>query len=906
VCADRVVEPPHCVGRNAELALVRGLAYDAVLGTGSALIWLGEPGIGKSRLLRECAAIKATATLLSIRCGASTTFEPNAVAQLSAALRLPNRNRKVRRTAVILSALAARLKHRPVAILVDDLHLADSGEASFVDALFAMAKRHRLVVVGCASPRPAAWVGANNEWQRSGADVRRLEPLDEPSMEVLVRGLPGAHGLARDDVREILNTAQGNPRFGIELVNCVVRLNGIGRVPASAEATIALLRKSLPRSDFEILSACSVIGDVFCSDWLMAITQRPRSVVADALQSATELGVLAEIPASPRWLEFRQIAVRKALYASIIELKRRILHERVVELLAAADLNAHPRIDVLLAHHAEMIDDHERAAASFTRAADRLCGDAVFAAAAEMYARAAAHLPQGDAGWLELHERAISCYLEVSDWKHIESMVRSLLSSLDRERDGAAMENALKRLFLAQLNDGDRTAAEQTATQIAALGLPNGENRWRSFKLILAQNFCYYGRIAEAARLLATIEPKHLANNEVRLRYLIARAEIGALVTPLERTLDLVDEAARVAQQMTIRGTVLCYGVGAEIASRYGDLATSREYIARAESFALKTAGEINDSRRDILKARLRAAFLEGNLLAVHELFGANVGWRASGRHNEAFDAGLAVTVGFRVGALALVDAFFDPQLLHDSAASRDAESCGWLLFGFGDVMQLRGMTRDLRGVLERCISDRLIDPYTSIQFAAARFAPVESAVLAVEQTEAYFGGAVAPAAEAHVALCKATLLRRRGQYIAAAELAGKAAARFHAIGWRLYEATALELAGNLRAAGQLYQQCGASSDVARLAAGETRKLKYASFGARLSPRELEVARLVAAHRSNRDIALALDISVRTVDHHVEAAFSKLGIRSRWQLSSAILEPRVYHRTKESLQSTWT
>ncbi|MGC1759711.1 MAG: LuxR C-terminal-related transcriptional regulator, partial [Candidatus Cybelea sp.] len=100
-----------------------------------------------------------------------------------------------------------------------------------------------------------------------------------------------------------------------------------------------------------------------------------------------------------------------------------------------------------------------------------------------------------------------------------------------------------------------------------------------------------------------------------------------------------------------------------------------------------------------------------------------------------------------------------------------------------------------------------------------------------------------------------------------------------------LYEAQALELAGNARGAARVYNECGAASDVARLLAGETRKLKYAPFGARLSPREREVARLIAAKRSNREIARALEISVRTVEHHVEAAFSKLGIRARWELT---------------------
>ena len=217
------------------------------------------------------------------------------------------------------------------------------------------------------------------------------------------------------------------------------------------------------------------------------------------------------------------------------------------------------------------------------------------------------------------------------------------------------------------------------------------------------------------------------------------------------------------------------------------------------------------------------------------------------------------------------------------------------MIAGYAEVMQVRGMAKDLRAMVERCITQRLIDPYTAIQLCGARILPIESAALAAAQTEEYLGDALAAAAAAHVALCKATLLRRQGSQHAAVAAALGAAARFRQIGWRLYEAQALELAGNLRAASLIYGECGATADVARLSARDARKLKYAPFGARLSPREREVARLVAAQRSNRDIARALEISVRTVEHHVEAAFSKLGIRARWELTAERLHTGTVH-----------
>jgi DNA-binding NarL/FixJ family response regulator len=53
-----------------------------------------------------------------------------------------------------------------------------------------------------------------------------------------------------------------------------------------------------------------------------------------------------------------------------------------------------------------------------------------------------------------------------------------------------------------------------------------------------------------------------------------------------------------------------------------------------------------------------------------------------------------------------------------------------------------------------------------------------------------------------------------------------------------------------------------------------------------LSAREQEIAALVTAGLSNREIAERLVISKRTVDAHVEHIFGKLGISSRVQLAT--------------------
>jgi DNA-binding CsgD family transcriptional regulator len=82
-------------------------------------------------------------------------------------------------------------------------------------------------------------------------------------------------------------------------------------------------------------------------------------------------------------------------------------------------------------------------------------------------------------------------------------------------------------------------------------------------------------------------------------------------------------------------------------------------------------------------------------------------------------------------------------------------------------------------------------------------------------------------------------------------------------------EAAALELS----AARDVFEQLGAGPDLARLSPAPE------AHG--LSPRELEVLRLIAAGKTNREIAAALVISEHTVARHVQNIFAKLRLSSR-------------------------
>ncbi|OKK16076.1 hypothetical protein AMK16_25465 [Streptomyces sp. CB00455] len=105
------------------------------------------------------------------------------------------------------------------------------------------------------------------------------------------------------------------------------------------------------------------------------------------------------------------------------------------------------------------------------------------------------------------------------------------------------------------------------------------------------------------------------------------------------------------------------------------------------------------------------------------------------------------------------------------------------------------------------------------------------------------------------------------------------------------------EAKSRLRDALVAFERCGAPA-WAEQTRGELRATGDASAPApagalaRLTPQQLRIARCVAEGATNREVALSLSVSPRTVDHHLRNVFALLGVRSRTELS------RLLHRAE--------
>jgi len=241
-----------------------------------------------------------------------------------------------------------------------------------------------------------------------------------------------------------------------------------------------------------------------------------------------------------------------------------------------------------------------------------------------------------------------------------------------------------------------------------------------------------------------------------------------------------------------------------------------------------------------------------------------------------------AILVGVRGLVPELVREFARNEILEMAFASEDTALIGNTSAAFVEFLAAEGREDEACALVARALNALpTIAAAPSLAVLAAMYGRREDAARASELLERWSAPLGNTIGRTYDDLVDGLTMRRyrSGPARAAGE---RAAQGFRSSGLRYLEAQALELAGDVAAARDVYRQTGALRDVERLAEG-TRIPKRAVSA--LSEREKQITRLVAEGKHNREIASELDISARTVETHLTSIYGKLGISSRVELA---------------------
>ncbi|MCH6171393.1 ATP-binding protein [Pseudonocardia alaniniphila] len=324
------------VGRAAELTALRCMLDSAVACEGSALVIRGEPGIGKSELLRALrveAELRGMSTLVSSGVEAEDRFPYGALHQLLYPLAgLLERLSPARRRALLgafrveemqedkftvalatLELLAEAAAARPVLLLVDDAQWLDELSAAVLGFVARRLGGHRIVAA------VAARSGHGEPLGRSGLPERALSRLSPDDAErLLTARAPDLDAGART---HILTHAAGHPLALVELPGTYPSARTLlpgnwSVVPLTErlERTFAGRLRDLPedaRAFLLTFAADTACGLRVVMDAASMIA--PEPVTTDAIHHAVDAGIVEYADAG---LRFSHPLTRSAIYST--------------------------------------------------------------------------------------------------------------------------------------------------------------------------------------------------------------------------------------------------------------------------------------------------------------------------------------------------------------------------------------------------------------------------------------------------------------------------------------------------------------------------------------------------------------------------------------------------------------
>ncbi|HTI32242.1 MAG TPA: AAA family ATPase [Miltoncostaea sp.] len=921
------------IGRGPEAAELEALIAAAAAGRSGALLILGEPGIGKTALLRHARrradgarVLEATGSQGESRLAFAGLADllspvldrldeiPRAQAEaLNGALALgppAEPSDRFAAYAATLRLLAAAAEREPVLCLVDDAHWLD--DESLEAILFAS---RRLVADGIVV-LIAGREGLRSRLDEATLPRRRLRGLAAEHAAILVED---HSGVVPDPavVAALVEGCAGNPLALIELAGALSEPQLTGAAPLPDPLPVgphleqALLRplETLPAATRRgLLLAATETG----SPELLARALAMEGLSMADLEPAERAGVVLIGPAR---LRFRHPLVRAAVYAGAPAPDRRSAHRsHAAAAEALGDAGALDRRAWHLAMAAT--GPEEPVAQALEAAAGRAAGRTAYAAACEALEAAARLSP-------EPHERG----------RRLESAAAAALAA-------GAFERA-SRLFdevIALGADGGQVLHAMVGR--GNVEMLNGSNRAAVDMLAAAgERMREASPAAGAALLVQAVLPCLLRRDLERARELAARA--AALVPEPDETL-----AAQIAAALAITATYSGnpQEIGDAVAGELRRQAAQGDPLGFIWSVGHLIALNLQERYAEAL------AGLDGLITAAREhgtpsLLPWPLAVRADVRRRTghlpqasadaaeslrlAEDTGQAPIAGYALAVQAVLHA-----ITGDAAACRERAARAAAIGERTELQNLSWYSDGAVGLLALSQGDlpRAVERFGTLERryrATGAFHPlldghggdiVETLIRAGEEQHAreVLGFLREQAERAGAAWTMAALERCRGMLATDATFEGHMAAAMAlhdrtdtpferartllALGERRRRARRVRQAREpLGAALEAFESLGA----ARWAEWARRELRAAGTRARpappastgaLTPQELQVALSAARGATNRETATALLISPKTVEYHLARVYAKLGVRSRAELAA-----RMAARTSDFL-----
>ncbi|MFL5982694.1 MAG: ATP-binding protein [Gaiellaceae bacterium] len=374
----RVAISAPFVGRESELELLENTLERTTRDRRPHVFTIyGEPGVGKSRLLREFLASVEGVTVLSGRAlpyGEGVTYWPLAEMIKSAAGITDDDPMETAKEKLIeccgdeaiaeLLGLASGVMEavegergqpeiawaarefvdeladvQPLVLVFEDIHWAEEPLLELIDHLAQWVRERSLMIVCLARPelldvRPG-WGGG-----RIRSTAIELEPLAREESEALADALLAEHDIPTRVTATVLEKTEGNPLFVEETIRMLVEegADGGDRIPDTLQALIAARIDRLPAGEKILLQRGSVMGRTFFAG---AVDRLSPEYDMDELEDMLDDLLLRDFITRPERstisgetsYRFKHVLIREVAYSGLSKSSRAEYHTRFAEWL---------------------------------------------------------------------------------------------------------------------------------------------------------------------------------------------------------------------------------------------------------------------------------------------------------------------------------------------------------------------------------------------------------------------------------------------------------------------------------------------------------------------------------------------------------------------------------------------
>jgi DNA-binding NarL/FixJ family response regulator len=916
------------VGRDRELASLRGMLHVTVGGAGGAAVLTGVPGIGKTRLLAD---VQAYAERLGLAVAPGRAIELDRVAPLQSLLSaLRSAEPQIDLSGIkdhsgdrlwyvdrVGDALEEYASRRPTLMLVDDAH--------WCDELSALALR---VLVPRLASSPVRWLLARRPVPTSspgqdaiawlvaeGAAEIALGPLDDGAVKALCANVIGAEPDAT--VLSLAAGARGNP-FLLEQYLTALKTTGqilvsdgfatvVGSdLPSSFLSAVDQRLRGLSAEARRLLTAAAVVGRPVTLHTAARLVGAPATALVPAADEAVAAGILLE---QADGLTFAHELTRQAVYDNLSATARATMHHEAA-MLASNERRSPVEVAEHLIHAGDRGD--RDAVAVLCEAAEELATRAP-STAADLITHAMRMAPEDapDRAALSAHAvRLLASAGRVGEARELGEATLKL--GLDVRTRATVLWGLAEALKHAGQNSLAAEYARRALTEPAVPGeLQANLHAIEAHALLYSGDMLGADRAgAEADRIgIMTSEPSAASYGNAA-RSVVARAA-GHLDTALgyaRTAVTIADQAGGVALHRHPRiwlGSVL------QSLDRFGE-------AEQAYTIGRRKAEELGSGWSQPLWHYYNASLLTARGRLDEAVADAEAGIRIS---EQLGALGLCVPLLGMLAQIAVVrgqqpvahEYLRRMNRLRADGITAAPEDIAWSIatVQFAD----RQPTAALQTVadLYRWLPDRLLlfshDCGTAVELVKIALAagdPVraraaaDAATLFAERNPDV-GSIAGVAAHAQGLVTRdPTLLRKAVDLLRDSPRPLTRAAAFEDAATAERDANPDRAVELLENAIEDCARCGARRAVDRM----RKQLKMlgvqdgtpseparppASPLAALTTTELHIARLVADGLTNQQIAVKIDRSPHTVDSHLRNAFSKLGINSRVALTRLVL-----------------